>query len=126
MAENSYDGTLKGLVNYTSRDYESIMQDFWNMVPTLLETWQPSDDFWKPEANADPGVVLGKWLASVADMLGVNVDLLANEMYAPSVSQRKNAERLFSLIGYTLGWYTSGQTEVTFTNRSEGAITLDF
>ena len=98
MAHNSTDGTLKGLVNYTSRDYESIMRDFWDMVPTLLETWKPSDDFWNPEANADPGVVLGKWLASVADMLGTNVDILANELFAPSVSQRKNAEKLFSLI----------------------------
>lgn len=123
---NSSDGTLKGLVNYTSRDYESLMKDFWDLVPTLIETWKPSDDFWNPEANADPGVVLGKWLASVADMLGVNVDLLANELFAPSVSQRKNAEKLFSLIGYKLGWYTSARTEVTFTNRSQGAIKLDF
>lgn len=109
----------RGVVKYTSRDYESIMQDFWDMVPTLTELW-------KPEADADPGVVLGKFLASVADMLGVNLDWLANELFAPSVSQRKNAEKLFGLIGYELGWYTAARTEVTFTNSSSSVIKLDF
>lgn len=109
----------RGLVKYTSRDYDSIMKDFWSVVPTLTELWNP-------EADADPGVVLGKFLASVADMLGVNLDWLANEMFAPSVSQRKNAEKLFSLIGYDLGWYTAARTEVTFTNTGESNLVLDF
>lgn len=110
----------KGMVKYTSRDYESLMEDFWSIVPKMTELW-------KPEADADPGVVLGKFLVNVADMLGVNTDWLANEMFAPSVSQRKNAERIFSLIGYELGWYTAARTEVTFTNTGEhGSVTLDF
>lgn len=109
----------RGVVKYTSRDYESIMADFWDLVPKLTELW-------KPEADADPGVVLGKFLASVADMLGVNLDWLANELFAPSVSQRKNAERLFGLIGYELGWYTAARTEVTFTNNSDQTIQFDF
>lgn len=109
----------KGIVKYTSRDYESIMKDFWDIVPKMTELW-------KPEADADPGVVLGKFLASVADMLGVNLDWLANEIFAPSVSQRKNAERLFALIGYQLGWYTAARTEVTFTNNTSGPLELDF
>lgn len=109
----------RGLVKYTSRDYESIMADFWSVVPTLTELW-------KPEADADPGVVLGKFLASVADMLGVNLDALATEMFAPSVRQRKDAEKLFALIGYELGWYTAARTEVTFTNNSQTPITFDF
>ena len=110
----------RGMVKYTSRDYESLISDFWDIVPKMTELW-------KPEADADPGVVLGKFLVNVADMLGVNLDWLANEMFAPSVSQRKNAERLFSLIGYELGWYTAARTEVTFTNIGQhGPITLDF
>lgn len=109
----------RGMVKYTSRDYESIMADFWDLVPKMTELW-------KPEADADPGVVLGKFLASVADMLGVNLDWLANELFAPSVSQRKNAERLFGLIGYELGWYTAARTEVTFTNNTDRTIEFDF
>lgn len=109
-----------GMINYTSRDYNSIMKEFWELVPKLT-------DLWKPEADSDPGVVLGKFLASIADMLGVNLDWLANEIYGPSVSQRKNAEKLFGLIGYTLGWYTAARTEVTFTNSSEDSTyVVDF
>lgn len=108
-----------GLVKYTSRDYESIMADFWDIVPTLTELW-------KPEADADPGVVLGKFLASIADMLGVNLDALATEVFAPSVRQRKDAEKLFALIGYELGWYTAARTEVTFTNNAQTPLTFDF
>lgn len=116
MANDSYE---KGMVKYTSRDYESILSDFKDMVPKLT-------DLWKPEADADPGMVLAKYLASVADMLGVNLDWLANELYAPSVLQRKDAEKLFGLIGYELGWYTAARTEVTFTNVTTDPITLDF
>lgn len=109
----------KGLIKYTSRDYDSLMEEFWNIVPKMTELWTP-------EADSDPGVVLGKWLASVADMLGINLDILANEIFAPSVSQRKNAEKLFGLIGYELGYYTAARTEVTFTNTSQEAMVLDF
>ena len=131
----------RGMVKYTSRDYESIMEDFWEMVPKLTELWKPAPDkytvksffffysekeVWNPEANADPGVVLGKFLASCAEMLGINLDWLANEVYAPSVSQRKNAQRIFSLIGYELGWYTAARTEVTFVNTSDTALEFDF
>lgn len=113
------DSTSRGIVKYTSRDYDSILQDFWSVVPTLTELW-------RPESDADPGVVLAKFLASAADMLGINVDILANEIYGPSVQQRKNAEKIFALIGYDLGWYTAARTEVTFTNSSESPVTLDF
>ena len=126
MAINDYS---RGFVNYTSRDYPSLMEHFWNLVPALTELWKPVDASevrWTPEASSDPGVVLGVYLASVADMLGVNLDILANELYAPSVSQRKNAEKLFNLIGYHLGWYTAAKTEVTFTNNYSDTLRLNF
>lgn len=108
-----------GLVNYASRDYESILAEFKALIPKLTELW-------RPEADADPGVVLMKLLASAADMLGVNLDILANELFAPSVKQRKNAEKVFGLIGYELGWYTAARTEVTFTNSSDSDVSIDF
>ena len=109
----------RGLIPYTDRDYNSLMEDFWALVPKLTELW-------KPEADADPGVVLGKFLASAADMLGVNLDYLANEVFAPSVVQRKDAEKIFGLIGYDLGFYTAARTEVTFYNNTSDTMTLDF
>lgn len=108
-----------GLVDYTSRDYDSLVDEFWKIVPTLTELW-------KPEADADPGVVLGKFLASVADMLSVNTDWCVSQLLAPSVTQRKFAEKLFGLIGYELGFYTAARTEVTFKNSSSLPLTIDF
>lgn len=116
MADTS---TNKGIVKYSSRDYDSIMADFWEVVPTLIETW-------RPESDSDPGVVLAKFIASAADVLSVNTDIIANEVFAPSVTQRKNAEKIFSLIGYDLGWFVASTTECTFTNNTEQAITIDF
>lgn len=109
----------RGLIKYTSRDYNALVEEFWNLVPALT-------DLWKPEADSDPGVVIGKYAASIGDMLGVNLDMLATELYAPSVKQRKDAEKIFGLIGYTLGWYTAAATEVTFTNNSDEDLELDF
>ena len=109
----------QGLIPYSSRDYNSLMEEFWNLVPTLTSLW-------KPEADADPGVVLGKFLASAADMLSTNTDYLASELFAPSVVQRKDAEKIFGLIGYDLGFYTAARTEVTFTNNTSDSLTMDF
>lgn len=116
MSDESF---KNGLVSYTSRDYQSLVDEFFKLVPALT-------DLWTPEADSDPGVVIGKYIASVADMLGVNLDCAVNELYAPTVTQRKNAEKLFSLIGYNLGYYRAARTEVTFTNNSDGVMELDF
>ena len=109
----------RGLVNYTSRDYDSLLQEFKTLIPKLTSLWYP-------DAEADPGMVLLKLLASTGDMLGVNLDWLANEVFAPSVSQRKDAEKVFGLIGYMLGWYTAARTEITFTNNTDQVLTIDF
>ena len=109
---------IHGLVNYTSRDYQSLLADYKSIIPKLTELWYP-------DADADPGTVLLKILASTADVLGTNLDWLANEVFAPSVSQRKDAEKVFGLIGYTLGWYKAARTEVTFHNMTESDIVID-
>lgn len=116
MADEDYS---RGLIKYTSRDYNSLVDEFFDLVPKLT-------DLWKPESSADPGVVLGKWTSSVADMLGINLDWQANEMYGPSLKQRKNAEKVLALCGYTLGWYTGAMTECTFTNNTDELMEMDF
>ena len=63
----------RGLLAYTDRDYQTLYENFTKLVPTLT-------DLWTPEADADPGVVIGKYIASVADMLGVNIDWLADNI----------------------------------------------
>lgn len=113
------DDIYRGIIKYSSRDFDSVLADYKLLVEKMT-------DLWKPESPADPGAVLLHVLASANDSLSTNLDWLANEIFAPSVSQRKNAEKLFGLIGYTLSWYTAARTEVTFTNNSGLPIDLDF
>ena len=108
-----------GIVKYSSRDYQSILNDFKSVVPTLTELWDA-------ESDSDPGVVLAKYVASCADLLSTNLDIQANEVYAPTVSQRKNAEKIFALFGYDLGFYVAARTECTFTNATTDNIEIDF
>lgn len=116
MADNS---VQNGIVKYTSRDYQSILKDFQSAIPTLTELWDG-------ESDSDPGVVLAKFVAAATDLLSVNLDIQANEIYASTVSQRKNAEKIFSLFGYDLGFYIAGRTECTFTNATSQTIKVDF
>ena len=109
----------RGLVRYTSRDYESLRQEFFDLVPKLTTLW-------KPEADADPGSVLGCWLAAVGDLLGTNLDILATEVNPATMSQRKSAEKILGLIGYTLGFYVGAVTEVTIKNELDTTIEMDF
>ena len=129
-ANDERDGISRGIVKYTSRDYLSILDDLIEGTKILTDLWNPKGDtakaLWKPEATADPGYVLMTHLASVADMLGINTDIQANELYAPSVQQRKNAEKIFGLIGYDLGFWTAARTEVTFQNNTSEEIVVDF
>ena len=108
----------KGVVAYSSRDYNSLLSAYKEMIPKM-------QNLWNPDADSDPGMVLLKLLASSEDMQSTNLDWLANEVFAPSVSQRKDAEKIFGLIGYTLKWYTAGKTEVTFTNASDSQLVFD-
>lgn len=111
--------TRNGIVKYSSRDYNSMLDDFFSVVPALTEIWDG-------ESDSDPGVILAKYIASVGDMLSVNLDIQSGEVYAPTVTQRKNAEKLFALFGYSLGNYTAARTEVTFTNASQTPFKVDF
>ena len=53
MADSSVNN---GIVKYTSRDYQSILADFLSVIPKLT-------DLWDGESDADPGMVLAKYLA---------------------------------------------------------------
>lgn len=116
MASNEYQN---GIIKYTSRDYESILSDFLSVIPKLTELWDG-------ESGSDPGVILAKYIAALGDVLSTNLDIQATECYAPTVSQRKNAEKIFALFGYDLGSYTAARTEISFTNATQEAFTVDF
>ena len=97
-----------GIVKYTSKDYDSIVTDLTDSISSLTNLWTSRED-------SDPGIVLLKCMAALGDMLSYNFDKQSLEYYAQTVTQRKNAYRLFELIGYYMKWYTAAMTTVSMT-----------
>lgn len=97
-----------GLLSYTSKDYDSIITDLLDAIPALTDKWTSRED-------GDPGIVLLKMMSAIGDMLCYNFDKQALEYYGPTVTQRKNAQKLFELVGYRMHWYRAAETQVTIT-----------
>jgi hypothetical protein len=98
------------ILQYTSRDYNSIKTDLINSISSLTNLWTSRED-------GDPGIVLVKLMSALGDMLSFNFDKQALEYYGPTVTQRKNASRLFELIGYKMHWYKAAVTNVSLTYK---------
>ena len=100
------------ILKYTSKDYNSIFEDVISIIPSLTDTWTNTED-------GDPGIVLVKLMSALGDMLSYNMDKQALEYYSSTVTQRKNAMKLFNLIGYKMHWYKSATNTITVTNNIE-------
>lgn len=96
------------ILKYTSRDYDSIKTDLIDAIPSLTGLWTSREE-------SDPGIVLVKMMSALGDMTSYNFDRQALEYYSSTVTQRKNASKLFSLVGYNMHWYQSALTTVTLT-----------
>lgn len=96
-------------LKYTSKDYNSIFTDLVAAIPTLTDLWTNTED-------GDPGIVLVKLMSALGDMLSYNADKQALEYYSSTVTQRKNAAKLFNLIGYKMHWYRSATNRISVTN----------
>lgn len=101
-----------GILRYTSRDYNSILSDLIDAIPSLT-------DLWTSRSDSDTGIVLVKLMSALGDMISYNFDKQALEYYAPTVTQRKNASKLFDLIGYHMHWYKSAITTISLMYNPE-------
>lgn len=86
--------------SYTDKDFQSIF-------PELLETVKKLTNKWDPSASneSDPGVVLLKLGALLADKNNYNIDKNILETFPLSVTQKANARKLYDMLGYNMGWY---------------------
>ena len=91
-----------------------INKDFQTIYPELLEKAKELSYKWNPtESNeSDPGVVLIKENAIIADKLNYNIDKNILETFPLSVSQESNARNLYSELGYSMRWYEGAITSV--------------
>lgn len=104
-------------IDYTARDYNSIKTNLINSISDLTEKWTSRDE-------SDPGIVLIKLMSQFGDLLSYNLDKQILEIFPSSVTQRKNAQQLFSLIGYKMKWYRSATCKCDIVNTYELGATL--
>ena len=104
MADNKYVNNM----SYTNKDFASIFRELLQIVPQVTSKWNPQNS-----NEADPGVVLLKLMAVIADKLNYNVDKNILETFPQSVTQMASARQLYSALGYSMKWYMSATTKIS-------------
>lgn len=99
---------ISGL-SYTNKDFNTIYAELLDLVTTLTDKWDPTTS-----NEADPGVVLIKLGALLADKNNYNIDKNILELFPLSVSQTGNARKIYDIAGYSMKWYRSATVDVTF------------
>ena len=95
-------------LSYTNKDFLSIYPEMLDLVKTLTNKWDPS-----LSNESDPGVVLLKLCAIIADKTNFNTDTAVLETFPISVTQSTNARKLFEQLGYYMKSYISATCTVS-------------
>lgn len=97
-----------GPISYTDKDFESVYVELLDLVKQLTYKWDPS-----VSNESDPGVILLKLNAIIADKINYNIDSNILECFPETVAQLSNARQLFAQLGYMMKWYQSASTIVS-------------
>ena len=94
-----------------------IQKDFYQIYPDILEIASEISNRWDPASSneGDPGVVLLKLLAFIADKNNYIIDKSILEAFMPSATQEDSMRKLCDMMGYEMKYYNSATTDVTFT-----------
>lgn len=104
-------------ISYTNKDFSAIYEEMLDVVKKLTYKWDPSIS-----NESDPGVVLIKLNALIADKCNYITDKAALENFPLSVTQMSNARKLFSQLGYDMKWLQSATTKVSLSWVSENSF----
>ena len=105
-------------VDYTSRDYASIRDNMIALIPTLLPEWTSTD-------ASDFGITLIELFAYMGDMLNYYIDRAANEGFISTATQRSSVLSIAQLLGYTPSNATPATVNLTFSNNTANALTVN-
>ena len=94
--------------SYINKDYNTIWVEILDLVKKISYRWDPSIS-----NESDPGVVLAKLDAIIADKNNYNIDKNILETAPSSVAQLPDARALFDQLGYTMHWYVGGTTDLS-------------
>ena len=94
-------------LSYTNLDFSSIYTEVLDMTKQLTKDWDPSIS-----DESDPGVILVKLSALLADKCNYNIDKSVLEAFPLSVTQDSNARQLYEQLGYYMHWYRAATAPV--------------
>ena len=93
--------------SYTNKQFSEIYPELLQLAKDLSYRWDPT-----VSNESDPGVVLIKELALVADKLNYSADKNVLEAFPLSVTQEDTSRQLYNLLGYYPKWYRSAISDV--------------
>lgn len=92
-------------ISYTNKDFNSIYTELLDVVKKLTYKWDPTIS-----NESDPGVILLKLNAIIADKNNYNIDKNILEAFPETVTQEISARSLYKQLGYKMPWYLAGET----------------
>lgn len=105
-------------LSYTNKDFNSIYSELLDYAKKISYRWDPSSS-----DESDPGVVLLKLAALVADKNNYNIDTSILELMPASVTQLPAARKLFDQCGYAMRYFRSAEGILTLTVRKHPDLT---
>lgn len=94
-------------ISYTNKDFVRVYEELLDLAKELGNKWDPS-----LSNESDPGVILLKLNAVIADKCNYNIDKSVLECFPLSVTQMPNARQLFDQLGYRMHWRKSAFSTV--------------
>lgn len=104
-------------IDYTSRDYEAIRTDLYNLIPIFAPQWTSRDP-------NDLGIAILEMFAHIADVMHYYIDRAASEAFISTASQRESVLRIAKMLGYTPTDTSPSNVTLTFSNSNDVDITL--
>ena len=105
-------------IDYTSRDYDSLIADLKSLVNLRTE------NAWTGEDPNDLGTVILESFAYMGDILSYYIDRVANELSVETAARRQTLVNLGLLFGYRVSGPTPATIDVTFENISTENISI--
>ena len=97
-----------GPIDYSSRDYSSLVVDLQAAAPLLLPEWSSQSAF-------DFGTVLLDLYAYVGDIMNYYIDRVANELFLSTATRRQSVLNIAKMLNYVPVASAAAKTTLTFT-----------
>jgi hypothetical protein len=98
-------------IDYSDRDYQSILNDLVKLIPTYLPEWTD-------RSPGDFGIVLLELFSYTADILNYYIDRVGGEAFLATAQQRQSILNIAQLLDYTPHNAVSAITQLQFTISS--------